>query len=281
MPELVEVEILRRDLEKEVVGRRIKDAEVRAGTNAMKVVPKHGRRKEFTELLEGVKVEAAGRIGMRLLLDLDNDHTIVIDLGPAGQLLKSSASDEVAPHTHVLMPFTIGGQLRFIDPLKEGEVWVCPNVELKEERESPKHRIDPLEHAVAWQEFSQVLAEQERPLKELLMDETFIVGLGDIYSDEILWVAGLRCDKISNQLTSQDVRRLYRALMEVLQDALKARGVSFGEYPFTDLQGVPGEYQKELKAYGQDGSFCRRCRNTVEKIKFGKGISYLCPQCQT
>jgi formamidopyrimidine-DNA glycosylase len=118
-------------------------------------------------------------------------------------------------------------------------------------------------------------------MKSLLMDETFIVGLGDIYSDEILFAAGIRHDRISNKLSSQDVRRLYRALMETLQDAVKARGTTYGEPDFVDLHGDPGQYQLELKVFEREGEPCRRCRNTVIREKDGKYTTYLCPQCQT
>lgn len=280
MPALVEIEVLKRDLEKEVVGRRIKDAEIRPGSNAMKVVPKHGRRKEFTELLEGAKVESVRRVGRKLVLELDNAHAILVDLGPGGRLLKTSTSDEIEAHTHIIVPFTIGGQMRFLDPEKKGEVRVVPIAELDGLLDLP-FQIDPLEQQVAWQTFSQILEERKQPLKELLTDESFIVGLGDVYSDEILFAAGLRYDRNSDDLSSQDVRRLYRALMEVLQDAVKARGLSEGGFGFTDLHGDPGEYQTEVKVFNREGQACPRCRNTIFKAKVGKRTTYYCPQCQS
>ena len=280
MPALVEVEVVRRDLEKEVLGRRIKDVEVRSGANAMKAVRRHPKRKEFQDLLEGAKVETVGRTGTKILMELDNEHILIADLGPAGQLRKTSASDEVVTHTHVVFSFTIGGQMRFIDPAKEGELYVVPKGELAS-LELGGHLIDPLEQQVAWQRFSEILDQQERTMKELLMDETFIVGLGDIYSDEILFESALKYDRMSSKLSSQDVRRLYRALMETLQEAVKARGTSYGEQGFRDLQGDPGQYQLELKVYGKEGESCRRCRQTIVKESSKGMTSYYCPQCQS
>lgn len=280
MPALVEVEVVRRDLEKEVLGRRVKDVEVRSGANAMKAVRRHPKRKEFQDLLEGAKVETVVRTGTNILMELDNDHVLVVDLGPAGQLRKCSASDEVVTHTHVIFSFTIGGQMRFIDPAKEGELYVVPKAELAA-LDLGGHLIDPLEQQVAWQRFSDILDQQERAMKELLMDETFIVGLGDIYSDEILFESALRYDRLSSKLSSQDVRRLYRALMETLQEAVKARGTSYGEQGFRDLQGDPGQYQLELKVYEREGDSCRRCRQTIVKETHKGLTSYYCPQCQS
>ena len=281
MPELPEIEIIRRDLEKEVVGRRVKDAEVRPGSNAMKVIPRHGRRKEFQDLLEGAKIDSVERSGKTLLLPLDNDRTTLISLGETGQLIKTSASDDLAPHTHIVISFTIGGQLRLIDPKLDSEVWVADPDEIKKDLDQHEFAMDPFAAPVAWQHFSAILEDQEKPMKELLSDESFVVGLGDLYSDEILFAAGLRYDRPSHQLSSQDVRRLYRSLMEVLQDAVKARGTSYGEHAFVDLTGNPGTFQLELKVYEREGEFCRRCRNDIQRVTFNSIETYYCPQCQS
>ena len=276
---LPEVEVLRRDLEREVVGRRVKEAEVRPSSNAMKIIRHHARRKDFQELLTGARIDRAGRIGTHLVLELDNGHALVIHPGPTGQLLKTSTSEDLAPHTHVVIGFTIGGQLRYIDPEKLGEVYVLPLEELK--TVGCNGAIDPLETPHTWQRFSLLLVQREQPLKELLMDESFICGLGDIYSDEILWAAGLRHGHLSNRLSSQDVRRLYRALSETLHEALKARGTSsVGGYLWVDLQGVPGTYQLELNVYERAGEPCRRCRHLIVREKIDGAYAYYCPQCQ-
>lgn len=278
MPALPEIEILRRDLEKEIVTRRIKAIDVR-GKNAMKVIRRHGRRKEFQDLLVGAKVERINRMGRLLLLHLDNQQVLAFHLGEQGRLLKTSASAEIVNNTHIIVDFTIGGQLRMIDPSKTGEVFVTPEAEIDAERAPAA--IDPLEHQVPWHHFSSMLSERDEPMKDLLTDESFVVGLGDIYSDEILWVAGVRYDRQSNKLSSQDVRRIYRALMEVLQDAVKARGTSWGSFEFKDLHGDPGQYQIELKAYEREGESCRRCRSAIVKEEYKGRFTYLCPQCQS
>jgi formamidopyrimidine-DNA glycosylase len=280
MPELPEIEVLRRDLEKEIVGRRFKGVEVRPGANAMKIIPRHGKRKEFQDLLEGAKVESIGRQGTAIVLDLDNGHALLIDLGTSGHLTKTSSSDSLESNTHIVFGFTIGGQLRLVDREKTAEVYIQPAEELDAARSEVATVIDPFEHPVAWQMFSQMLENQRTEMKQLLKDDGFIVGLGDIYSDEILFTAGLRHDRRSDQLSSQDVRRLYRALMEVLQDALKARGTSYGADPFTDLHGDPGQYQLELKVYEREGESCRRCRTAILREETDSYVTYLCPQCQ-
>jgi formamidopyrimidine-DNA glycosylase len=281
VPALPEVEVVRRDLEKEIVGRRVKDVEVRPGSRAMKVIRRHGRRKEFQDLLMGAKVEAVERVGKSLAFDLDNDRVLVVDLGNSGMLLKTSTSDAIASHTHILIGFTIGGQLRVVDPILSGEVYVSERQDFDTFKKEMT-ALDPLDNQpFTWHHFSTLLEDQNLPLKEVLTNEEFVCGLGDIYSDEVLFTAGLRYDRSSNTLSSQDVRRLYRSLMETLQDALKARGTTWGDYEFKDLAGNPGQFQLELKVYERDGETCRRCRNTIVREKFDDRYTYLCPQCQT
>lgn len=281
MPELPEIEVLRRDLEKEVVTRRIKDVEVRNSRNAMKAIRRHGRRKEFQELLEGAKVEKVERIGRSLLLELDNSNALVIDLGTTGNFVKTSASEEVVTHTHVVIGFTIGGQMRLVDPGQTSEIYVISMSDLDELRASYEGVIDPLTQQFTWQHFSALLEDREAPMKELLVDGKFMIGLGEIYADEILWTAGLRYDHPSNKMSSQDVRRLYRALMETLQDAVRLRGTTWGDADFKDLHGDPGQYQLELKVYERVGDPCRRCRSPIIEEEFNGKPVYLCAQCQS
>ena len=282
MPALPEVEILRRDLEREVVGRRFKDVEVRPGSNAMKVIRRHGRRKEFQELLVGARVEGVERRGRWILMDLDNGQILVVDLGSSGCLVKCSASEDIASHTHIVLGFTIGGQLRVIDSQRSGEVFVAPREHVARLPEVQVSALDPLDQSpLTWQHFSTLLSQRAETMKGLLMDETFVVGLGDIYSDEVLFAAGLRFDRASNRLSSQDVRRLYRALVETLQEAVRARGTSWGSNNFRDLQGHPGTFQFEPKVFDRDGEPCRRCRNQIEKADWDGRYTYFCPQCQS
>ena len=281
MPALPEVEVIKRDLEREIVGRRVKDVDVRPGPKAMRLIRRHGRRKEFKDLLVGAKVEGVDRIGTYLALQLDNANALVINLGPAGLLMKTSTSEELPSHTHLVIGFTIGGQLRVVDPKITGEVYVAPLDELERIRSEEK-AIDPLDdEPFTWNHFSALLEEHKKPMKELLMDDQFFCGLGDVYSDEVLFAAGIRPDRSSDTLSSQDVRRLYRALMETIQDAVRARGTSAGDVEFTDLQGDPGQYQLELKVYEREGESCRRCRNVVVREEFNDAHTYFCPQCQS
>lgn len=282
MPALPEIEVLKRDLEREVAGRRFKGVEVRPSRNAMKVLRRHARRKDFQDLLAGAKVESIARAGKRLLLKLDNGHTLTVYLGRDGRLLKMSASDEVAPHTHIVFSWTIGGQLRVVDGSLTAEVFAVPDEELASLTEMNTSALDPLDsnNPPTWLHFSALLSDRGRELKALLVDESFVIGLGDIYSDEVLFAAALRHDRRSDRLSSQDVRRLYRGMFETLQDSVRAHGTHLDERPFTDLQGQPGSFQDELKVFGREGLACRRCRHDIEKTQWNEMTVYFCPQCQ-
>jgi len=279
--ELPEVEVVRRDLEKDVVGRRIREAEVRSHRNAMRIIRRHARRKEFSDRLAGRKITKVDRRGKYLLIYLDNGEVLVVHFGMSGQFLRGNKRTAVPAHTHVVIDFTQGGDLRYVDPRTFGEMFVTTADELGKVKELDHIAIDPLEDTFTWQEFSYELARRAGKLKSLLMDQKFVSGLGNIYSDEVLFAAGLRYDHMSDALTSQEVRRLYRAMREVVQDAIRFRGTTLDDEAYLDLFGKAGEFQSELKVYGRRGLPCRRCRTPIESEKFQGRSTYFCPQCQS
>ena len=279
--ELPEVEVLRRDLEKDVVGRRVKTAEVKTSRNAMRVIRRHGKRKEFTARLEGRKLTKVERRGKYLLVHLDSGDVLVTHFGMSGQFQRGNGRVVIEPHTHVVLTFQQGGDLRFIDPRTFGEMFITAGDDIGKVKELQHIAIDPLDQVFTWPTFQYLLAERAAKMKQLLMDQKFISGLGNIYSDEVLFAAGLRYDRISDTLSSQEVRRLYRAIQETLQEAIKLRGTTLEDEAYVDLFGKPGEYQSELKVYGRRGEPCRRCRTPLETVRIGNRKSFYCPQCQS
>ena len=279
--ELPEVEVMRRDLEKDVVGRRIKTAEVKSSRNAMRVIRRHGKRKDFTSRLEGRKLTKVERRGKYVLLQLDSGDVLVTHFGMSGQFQRGNGRVVIEPHTHVVLTFQQGGDLRFIDPRTFGEMFVTSADELGKVKELQHIAIDPLDQVFTWPTFQYLLAQRGAKMKQLLMDQKFISGLGNIYSDEVLFAAGLRYDRLSDTLSSQEVRRLYRAIQETVQDAIKMRGTTLDDEAYVDLFGKPGEYQGELKVYGREGEPCRRCRTPIQTVKVSQRTSYFCPQCQS
>ncbi len=279
--ELPEVEVMRRDLEKDVVGRRIKEVEVKNTKNAMRVIRRHKTRKDFTSRLAGHKNTKVERRGKYLLMTIDTGEILVVHFGMSGQFHRGTGRVAIPAHTHVVLTFQQGGDLRYVDPRTFGELFVSDADEVGRIKELQHLAIDPLDQVFTWPTFQYLLAQRAAKMKPLMMDQKFISGLGNIYSDEVLFHAGLRYDRVSDTLSSQEVRRLYRAIQEILQEAIKLRGTTLEDEAYVDLFGKPGEYQNELKVYGREGLPCRRCRTPIQSVKIAQRSSYFCPQCQS
>jgi formamidopyrimidine-DNA glycosylase len=276
MPELPEVETLRRGLDREVVGKRVKTVQV-SGTRTVRRQPK----KLFISKLEGAKITSVDRRGKYLVFKLDTGELLVVHLGMSGQLLRAQAREQAPKHTHVVLTFTQGGQLRFVDPRTFGELFITAPDELtKEIPELAALGMDPVDEPIPWVKFREMLLSRTTKLKPLLMDQSFVAGLGNIYSDEILWEAGLRHDRTPQSLSTMEIRRLYRAIVEVLHEAVKHRGSTLGDQQYVDLHGRPGEFQALHQVYDREGLACRRCRTTIVREKLGSRSTFYCPNCQ-
>jgi formamidopyrimidine-DNA glycosylase len=277
MPELPEVETIRRELEREAVGKRIKAVEVH-GTRTVR----RQTKKVFISRLEGTKITGVSRRGKYLLVKLDSGDVLVVHLRMSGQLRRATPKEPVAKHTHVIITFTQGGQLRFIDPRTFGEMFVAAGDELDAEApELAELGFDPVEDPISWTVFGQSLVRRQMKLKAYLMDQTLIAGLGNIYADEILFAAGLRYDRQTDSLSTQEIRRLYRAVVETLHEAIKYGGSTLDDEQYVDLNGRPGEFQEHHKVYDREKQPCYRCRRaTISKAKFGGRSTYFCEVCQ-
>jgi formamidopyrimidine-DNA glycosylase len=278
MPELPEIETVRRGLEREAVGRRIRSAEV----NVAKLVRRNGSRKAFQARLEGTKIKAVGRRGSLLLANLDSGDVLVLSMGQTGRLLRTAPKDSIDASTRLVVSFTQGGQLRLIDPDGDSEAFVLQRDQLVEELpDLATLGLDPVANPVSWTAFAHALvARRDLLLKPLLVDQSFLVGLGDLYADEILHDAGLRPHRDVATLSTMEIRRLYRSLVEILHVATKHRGTSVNGHPFIDLHGEYGTYQDELQVWDRGGEACKRCRSTITKDRVAGRATYFCPNCQ-
>jgi formamidopyrimidine-DNA glycosylase len=181
----------------------------------------------------------------------------------------------------VVITFNQGGQLRFVDPRTFGELFVTATDQLQEDVPELAHLgFDPLDQVMSWTTFGDLLQVRRTKLKALLMDQRFIAGIGNLYADEILFAAGLRYDRSSDTLSAQEVRRLYRSIIETLQDAIKHRGSSLADEQYRDLFGDVGDYQTLHQVYDREGRPCRRCRTPIARVKANGRSTFLCPRCQ-
>lgn len=277
MPELPEVETIRRELEREVVGRKIKTVETVGKRSVRRQTPA-----QFKAGLEGAKITGTQRKGKYLLLALDNGSVLVIHLRMSGQLRRAAAKDPVETHTHITITFTQGGQLRFIDPRTFGEMFLATPDEITSEiEELSTLGVDPVETPMSWVDFGHLMRSKNTTLKAFLTDQSMIAGIGNIYADEILFDAGLRYDRITGSLTTQEIRRLYRSLVEILHEAIKYGGSTLSDGQYVDLFGKPGDFQSHHQVYNRDKQPCRRCRrNDIVKVKVASRSTFYCEVCQ-
>ncbi len=273
MYELPEVETVRRDLEREMVGKKVKTVTA----ESMRCLGRYKNRKSFTSQFDVAKITSVSRVGLLLTIGLDGDSLLVVSLGSTGSLRRHTNKEKVEDGTEVVITFTQHGQLRLVDGEGTAEMFIVDADSLAAEiPEIESYGIDPVDEPMSWTVFGRLLLERSVKLKTLLTDPTFVVGIGPIYSDEILFQAGLRYDRESDTLSSQEIRRLHRAVVGTMHDALKYRGTSVPERLFVDVRGQPGEFADHLEVWGRAGELSSRSRGPIRRVKFGGAWTYFC-----
>jgi len=270
--ELPELEMVRRDLEREVVGRKVKEATA----SGMSVLPRYKNRKSFASQLEGVKITGVIRQADFLLFPLDSEDILVIRTGD-GMLRRNANKDKEEKGTEVVITFTQGGQLRFIDAEGTGEIAVIPKDDIMSEfPQLNDPALDPIDTPLSWLAFRDLIESHPTTLKELLIDGKAIVSIGSLYADEVLFDAGLRYDRRSTTLSTQEVRRLYRSLVETMHNVIKYRGTTLEDRPWADVFGEPGIFEQHLQVYGRAGQLSPRSRTPIQRAKFKGEWTYFC-----
>lgn len=279
MLELPEAEVLRRDLEREVVGKRAKDVTVET-PSVLK--PWHRTRKDFADQLEGRRITAVRRRGNVMLLELDEDLTWLVDPGAQGSLHLETSTTGLGPDTHVAVAFATGGALHLSEAGKDATLR-CGVVRQEEADDAAgvsRDALDLLADTPTWIEFGRYLMAVDEQLKVLLSDPKRFLGLGPVYSDEILWEAALRHDRMTSTLSPQEIRRLYRAAHEVLVAGMKASGSTLEDAEPDSFTEEDGTVAGHLNVYGREGLPCPRCRTPIERAKLRRGLTaFHCPRC--
>jgi formamidopyrimidine-DNA glycosylase len=282
MPELPEVEVVRRDLDAVVRGRRLVGVEV-GRDRAVRRAPSP---EAFVTALRGRAALGTRRVGKFLVVDLDGpdatSEVLVIHLGMSGQLRVASSSDEPrARHTHVVLSLDDGREVRYVDPRTFGHMLVSP----VENGSRPAALVhlgpDALLELDTPADLEPLLAGRRVAVKTRLMDQQALAGLGNIYSDEILYRAGVRGSRASGSITAPEVARIHAACHEVLLEAVEARGSSLADAQYVDLYGRPGRFQLAHAVHARAGAPCRRCGATIARLRIGGRFGYWCPRCQS
>lgn len=278
MAEQPEIETLRRDLDREVGGKRIKTVEV-PGSG---LIPRHTNKKQFITLLEGAKINSVVRRDLLLVAKLDTGDALVIDVHDGGQVRRHAAKDPVDKATKAVITFTQGGHLRILDTTGNAEMFVVPFDELTTAVPGLADLgFDVLDEPVSWTVFGErILRHRGTKLRALLLDRTVLSGIGPVYADEILHASGLRPDRDVSDLSTQEIRRFFRAVVETLHEGAKHRGVTTSDGQFCDLTGKPGGWTAQMQVHERDGQACQRCRGVVSKVRMANKTVYLCESCQ-
>jgi len=269
MPELPEVETLRRGLAGAVLGRRITAVMV------------HERRlrqpieRSFTRALLGRRIDGVRRRAKYLLFDLDDGSVWLVHLGMSGTLCVMSAEQPRDIHTHVIVALDDGRTLRFRDPRRFGLMRVGPADRLVE---LAALGVEPLDAGFSPAFFHETARRRRRAVKGLLMDQRIVAGLGNIYANEILFAAGIRPGRRTSRLSRAEAARIVNATGSVLGEALALRGSSISDY--RDERGEPGAFQNRFRVYERAGQECGRCGSVIRRRLIVGRSSFFCPRCQ-
>jgi formamidopyrimidine-DNA glycosylase len=277
MPELPEVETVARGLRRTIVGRRI--ISVRLGKTDFIDDPV-----ALEQHLPGRQIDAVERYGKFMLLRLSAANgaangdaepaALLVHLGMTGQIVPIIAAQPCEKHTHACFLLDDNRELRYTDARRFGRLAYLSAGPLAEELRA--FGADPLE--ISSEEFVEQTRSRPARIKALLLDQSFLRGVGNIYADESLWRAKIHPARLGATLRKREAATLHRVLREILEKAIVLRGSSISD--FLDAEGQPGEYQQHHKAYGREGKRCYRCRAVIRRAIVAGRSSYFCPKCQ-
>ena len=260
MPELPEVETVRRGLQENIVGRTIVKVEVGRERTVRRT-----SREALIDGLTGVQVLNASRRGKYLICDLDSGQKLMMHLRMSGRLIIAEPNALRPPHTHVVMHLAknnfVESELWFVDPRTFGEVVVFdPDLVETQMPDLANLGVDPLVDDFTPETLRELFKNRRGNLKALLLNQHFIAGIGNIYADEILHLAKLRPDRLPGRLTRATLIGLHAAILKVLNHAVDAGGRTLKDSQYVDLEGKTGNFQDQHKVYGRAGLPCLSCR---------------------
>lgn len=266
MPELPEVETIKRDLGRIIIGKKIKDVEVKRTKTV-----KEPSVENFIKRVQNQEIKGVSRRGKMLILKFSNLY-LIIHLRMTGQIIYGDKEQE----SKVTFRLSDGKYLNFLDRRAMGEIRLINNWQ-----ELPfirKMGPEPLEKEFSLDKFQEILKGKKTHIKLLLMDQSFIAGIGNLYVAEILFRAKISPLRPTDNLNSAEIREIYLAIKEVLREGIKYRGSSVDTY--RDAYGKKGNFAQRLQVYNRAGQPCFKCGTLIKKIDLGGRGTYFCPKCQ-
>ncbi len=273
MPELPEVETVRKTLQEFLPGLTIEHVRV-----SLPRIIKYPEVEEFVHVIKGRSFREICRRGKYLLVRLSGNYSLVIHLRMTGQLRYANPDDAMPKHTHVIFELSDGKELRYTDMRQFGTMYLAPDQDI--EQVSGMHKLgwEPLED-FPLEGFRELLSRRSTKIKNLLLDQRLVAGIGNIYADESLFAAGVHPERAANTLKSEEVECLHAELIKILQKGVAMRGTSFSDY--VDGLGKSGEFQHQLNVYGREGEPCKLCGAMIVRRKIAGRSAHICPWCQT
>ncbi|HMA80518.1 MAG TPA: bifunctional DNA-formamidopyrimidine glycosylase/DNA-(apurinic or apyrimidinic site) lyase [Candidatus Binatia bacterium] len=272
MPELPEVETVCRSLRPHLLGRvirrvRVVEPRLRVPVDA----------KQLTALA-GKRVDAITRLAKYILLNLSEDTIWVFHLGMSGKLICVESGAARRKHDHILVELDDGTELRYHDPRRFGLSLVTQRNTLPELPQFRHVGLDPFDAALTGDYLFRFTRSSTRRIRDLLLDQQVIAGLGNIYANEILALTGIKPTVRAHRLTRRQVDAIARTVPTLLRDAIRWCGTSFSDY--RDADDKTGEFQNHLRVYDRDGEKCRACPSKVKRVAIGNRSAFYCPTCQ-
>ena len=264
MPELPEVETIARKLEPGLTGKTIKDADLRWARTLATPSPA-----KFKELIRGQKIEEVTRRAKYFILRL-TDTNLLVHLRMSGDLYIKSDTDKIEKHDRLIIKMSGNKMLVFNDTRKFGRVWLTQNPQEVLGKLGP----EPLGKEFTSQWLHDALHKKHRQLKPLLLDQTFLAGLGNIYTDEALHIAKLHPLRPSDSINRKQAEALHKAIRSVLKEGIKRNGASI------DWVYRGGEFQNYFRVYDREGQPCIVCGSKIQKLVVGQRGTHVCPKCQ-
>ncbi len=277
MPELPEVETIRRDLHEQLAGDCVQAVEVLCPDVII------GAPDELAPALEGQCITGSGRRGKVMWFDFSGGPRLYVHLRMSGQLLIVDTLDAFPVHTHVAFMFRSGRRLIYVDPRRFGrlEFTVSP-VESFQPKLLCNVGMDAIAAEISPEYLSDLARGHRIGIKEFLLDQTHIAGIGNIYASEILYHAGIHPTTPANRVESTEMQRIVEATRNVLACAIRACGTTLADHQYQTALGWSGEYQNMLRVYARENQPCRKpqCEGIIQRIVTGQRSTYFCPICQ-
>jgi len=275
MPELPEVELVTRFLNKLVSGRRIENAQLLR----QRLAP-HSTPRRFTSALSGGIIETVGRRGKHILFKLSNSRALVTHLRMSGRFMLLDAEAELPKFTHAVFYFDGGDRLVFQDQRHFGFMRIAKSSEVNDLPEIVKLAPEPFSDEFSAEYFHASLRRAKRTLKEFLLDQSRVCGLGNIYAAEALFLSGIHPSKRSHTLSKPRSVQLHSNIRSVLQEAIEAGSTLNIDPADSDSAYYGGEYERYWRVYDRESQPCPACKTPIRRLKHGGRSTFFCPKCQ-